>query len=241
MEKIKGGELFRRRIKLADIATVMTFSKYQLLLIKQPELKESYKLFISKNISIDRESCTVAKEGCAPFVILGDEMDLRYISFFLNSTWGKLFLIPEDKYEKQMGTTNTILIKNTLIVLDSDMKPSCILMDELSDYLHTYLTTNYKDEDRYSETISRFFLQVRDAMIMELFIPNIFNSYKISILTPWKKEVEKLVAGTKEGEAVTIIFDSLVSSGNELMVNMNKMRLFMKELRNSLMKFRKEE
>lgn len=238
MEKAKDGEFFGKRVKLAELATITTFATYQLLLIKQPELKQSYKLFISKNISIDTITCIVAKEGKAPFVLLADEMTLRYISFFLNSTWGKLFLIPEDKYEKQAGITNTVLIKNTLIVFHKDMKPFCIILEELMDYLHTYLAKKYKDEDRYSATISRFFSQVRDAMVMELFMPSIFKSYQISVLAPWRKEVEKLVAGVKEREAITRIFDSLVSPGNELMENMNRMRLFMKEFTNFLIKNR---
>lgn len=240
MGKIKDGELFDKRIKLSEIATVMTFSKYQLHLIKHPELETNYKLFIPNKISLDTITCIVAKEGEASFVVLADEMKLRYISFFLNSTWGKLFLISENKFKKQIGTTNSVLIKNTEFVLHKEMESSCILIEALSQYLHIYIANNPEYGDRYSATISRFLSQVRDAMVMELFIPDVFKSYHISVLAPWKKEIEKIVDESKQEEVITKIFDSLVSSGNELMENMNKMRLFMKELTNNLMIHRKD-
>ena len=61
---------------------------------------------------------------------------------------------------------------------------------------------------------------------MELMMPKIFENNDVSVLYHWINEVNSITNPEDIGESITQIFTSLFKSGNPLMENMNRMRLF---------------
>ena len=70
---------------------------------------------------------------------------------------------------------------------------------------------------------------------MEMILPELFEKSGVRILQHWKEEIGKMtvnpiVSSNKEEYGLTVItalFDSLMTSGNELMENLNRLRLYM--------------
>ena len=57
-------------------------------------------------------------------------------------------------------------------------------------------------------------------MVLEMVLPKLFKKSDVSILNTWREEVARLISP---------LFEDLMSPGNELMENMNRLRLYMKE------------
>ena len=81
-------------------------------------------------------------------------------------------------------------------------------------------------------------------------LPKLFEKADISILKPWEEEMIRLAARNldcskkKENEGLDILstlFDDLMTSGNELMENMNRLRLYMKDFMDFAIKKMSEE
>lgn len=57
-------------------------------------------------------------------------------------------------------------------------------------------------------------------------MPKLFENNDVSVMYHWINEVNSITDPDNLGESITQIFKSLFMSGNPLMENMNKMRLF---------------
>ena len=208
--------------RIKDFAKVKTYASY----IKQ-EKENIDVLFVKKNISIDNNIIAiVGKSGKSDSVIDGDFNTLCYLSFFLNSVWGKVSILPKQMFNTGHGQTSVLLIKSTNIVRNSEIEPYCILVERIITFLITYLEKYGHDVDNHSDTIKRFFENLRNFIVMELMMPKIFENNDVSVLYHWINEVNSITNPENIGESITQIFTSLFKSGNPLMENMNRMRLF---------------
>lgn len=74
-------------------------------------------------------------------------------------------------------------------------------------------------------------------MVLEMVLPKLFKKSNVSILNTWKEEIVSIAVkipndskGKKDiFETISPLFEDLVTPGNELMENMNRLRLYMKE------------
>lgn len=87
-------------------------------------------------------------------------------------------------------------------------------------------------------------------MVLEMVLPKLFEKADISILKSWDEEMIRLAARNldcskkKENEGLDILstlFNDLMTSGNELMENMNRLRLYMKDFMDFAIKKMSEE
>lgn len=209
--------------KIKDFVQVKTYASY----IKQNDDRGEDILLIKKNISADNNIIAlVGKSGKSDYIITGDFNTLCYLSFFLNSIWGKVSILPKHKFEDGQGQTNILLIKNTDIIRNTEIEPYCILVERIISFLAIYLEKYGINVDNHSDTIKRFFENLRNFIVMELMMPQLFERNDVSIIYPWIKEVNLITNPDDISDSITQIFTSLFKSGNPLMENMNKMRLF---------------
>lgn len=221
-EALKNLLALNHTAKIKDFAKVRTYSSF----IKQDCGVDDI-LFIRKNISADNTIIAlVGKSGKSDYIIDSDFNTLCYLSFYLNSIWGKVSILPKQKFNEGQGQTNVSLLKNTEVIRNVEIEPYCILVDRIITFLAVYLKKYGANVDNHSDTIKRFFENLRNFIVMELMIPKLFENNEVSVIYPWIKEVNSITDPENIGESITQIFTSLFKSGNPLMENMNKMRLF---------------
>ena len=111
--------------RIKNFAQVRTYSSF----INQ-ECGAEDTLFIKRNISADNAIIAlVGKSGKADYVINSDFNTLCYLSFYLNSIWGKVSILPKHKFNEGQGKTNVLLLKNTEVIRNPELEPYCILVE----------------------------------------------------------------------------------------------------------------
>ena len=225
---------------LADIVNICSWTKYKELLLGNVDLQNQKKLFVHKAITPNSPTCVLQKDIERPhYVIISDEKILRYVSFFLNSSIGKLCLICGEDKKRLTGMTNLSQLRKLQIPSEEELKYPCEMLELLIEYLTSLsLTETLEELKRYASTILRFFIQLRDSIVLELLFPELFAKTNISVLLPWKNEVDKLPVNLENDEFILLVFDSLVQPDNELMANVNRMRVFMTDFVDFIVKER---
>lgn len=209
--------------QINDFAEVQTYANY----VRNHANNASKALFVKKTITLDNS--VIAFLGTSiksQYVINGGSETLSYLSFFLNSIWGRVSMIPPQDIKIGLGQTNLSLIKKTSIVRNATLEPYCILIDRIIAFLSIYLS-KYRDvASDHSDTIKRLFENLRNSIVMELVLPKIFEKNDVSVLYPWMQEVKAMEYPEDIGEFLSQIVIALFKPGNQLMENMNRMRLF---------------
>lgn len=224
----------RREIYLKDICEIVTYKKYQE--DNQVNLISPDKdvLFVNKVICPKLPTCQKNSEKSA-YVVISDENTLEYISFFLNSSLGKLLLICGDNKRRLVGLTNLSKLKRAKIVIDDKVTSSCIKLEEIINFILQFSNNQQKEDlKRYSKALSSFFTHLRDYIVMELLFPEMLEKANISICQPWLNEVSKLSETQNIEDTVLQLFESLLQPNNELMSNANKVRVFLTEFTDHL-------
>lgn len=207
--------------KIKEFARVYTYANY----LHQNNL-EIQKLFINKYITVDNLIALVAKDKRAPYIIDSDLNSMLYLAFYLNSAWGKASILPSKDIKTLTGTTNIHLLNNASIIRNTEIEPYCILVEQIIEFLKIYLIKYGENADNHTDTIKRFFENLRNAIVMELILPKVFQQHEISIIYPWILEVNSVKDKENKDDLISQIFESLINPGNQLMENLNKMRFF---------------
>ena len=164
--------------RIKNFAQVRTYSSF----INQ-ECGAEDTLFIKRNISADNAIIAlVGKSGKADYVINSDFNTLCYLSFYLNSIWGKVSILPKHKFNEGQGKTNVLLLKNTEVIRNPELEPYCILVERIITFLTVYLKKYGTNVDNHSDTIKRFFENLRNFIVMELMIPKLFENNGVSVI-----------------------------------------------------------
>ncbi len=221
----------RREVYLKDISVIVTYKKYQEDNQISPDKDV---LFVNKVICPKLPTCQKFYEKSA-YVVISDKKTLEYISFFLNSSFGKLLLICGDDKRRLVGLTNLSKLKHTKIVIDDEVTTSCIKLEEIINFILQFTNKQQKVElQRYSKALTSFFTHLRDYIVMELLFPEMLEKVNISICQPWLNEVSKLNEAQNIEDTVLQLFESLLQPNNELMSNANKVRVFLTEFTDHL-------
>lgn len=224
----------RREVYLKDICKIVTYKKYQEDKQVNRICPDNDVLFVNKVICPKLPTCQKVAEK-PTYVVISDKMTLDYISFFLNSSLGKLLLICGDDKRKQIGLTNLSKLKHTKIVIDDTITSSCLKLEEIINFILQFINNQHREElKRYSKALSSFFTHLRDYIVMELLFPEMLEKVNISICQPWLNEVSKLSEAQNIEDTVLQLFESLLQPNNELMSNANKVRVFLTEFTDHL-------
>lgn len=174
----------------------------------------------------------------------------KYYTFYINSAIGKLFLLPDFKANRLRGKTKLSQIKRLPIYYIEEYATGCIILQTLMEYLLSYNRSIESLGDDVFPTIFNYFSSLRDSMVLEMVLPKLFEKANISILKLWGDEIVRLSVKNSETTAdkqkdgldiLCTLFEDLMTSGNELMENMNRLRLYMKDFMDFATKKMSEE
>lgn len=198
-------------------------------------------IYISR--SIDEKNIIAssdADEKYDYYMICKDENMAIYLRFFINSSIGKLLLIPDFKNGKLKGKTNFSQLKKLPVYYIHTYANSCIALQTVMDFWMMYDKKATSIDDSVKSAVCNYFNSLRDSLVLEMILPELFEKSGVRILKHWKEEIGKLTVNpivTQNGgeyglTVITALFDSLMASGNELMENMNRLRLYMHDFMN---------
>lgn len=237
--------------RLGKIEKVLTAKEYNDTLIGKTIEDEESIVYLKKDIDERTQIATLNNKQNFDYVIVCSEIEMaKYYAFYINSAIGKQFLLPDIKNNKFRGRTKISQLKRLPIYYVEEYSSGCIVLQSLIDFLLTYSrSVDSIDNDVFS-TILNYFSSLRDSMVLEMVLPKLFEKADISILKPWEEEMIRLAARNldcskkKEKEGLDILntlFDDLMTSGNLLMENMNRLRLYMKDFMDFATKKMSEE
>ena len=190
------------------------------------------KLFVRKDIQSGVDAVSTVETFKNGYVITFPQAlpaEVKYYNFYLNSALGKLQMMPNLNKGLLGGKTNITSIKKTRIFEVKEYSKSCLILQTLIE-----LVTNLDDTiigENNINLIHNFLIRLRDAVAMEIALPVLFDEAGIAILENWNKEIENAIRASNSkidmGLGVLhLLFTSLLSTGNKLMINMNRYRLY---------------
>lgn len=227
---------FPQKVKLGTIATMMTYKKY---VETEHEWDGLVKVYVEKKVSYSKMVATSVPSNGTAYVMLfkdSERFEARYAEFYINSSIGKLFLLGEQNVGKLEGKATIAKLRQLVIRWVDVYKECSIFLESMIQVIQVY-------EARLREKIPAltgllgFLFQVRDAMVMEMMMPDLFEKANFSVLKKWKHDTDSIMSEfyqTEDGsnKQVVLIGKLLeaIGSANDGIVNeMAKYRVYMLE------------
>lgn len=237
--------------RLGRLEKIMTAKEYiDTFIVKKTEDEKAF-VYLKKDIDEKDQIASLTDKQKFDYVIICSEVEMaKYYTFFINSAIGKLFLLPNFKANRLRGRTKISQIKRLPIYYIDEYASGCIILQILMEYLLSYNRSIESLEDDVFPTIFNYFASLRDSMVLEMVLPKLFEKANISILKLWDDEILRLSVKNsgntddeqKDGlDILCTLFEDLMTSGNELMENMNRLRLYMKDFMDFATKKMSEE
>lgn len=237
--------------RLGRLEKIMTAKEYiDTFIVKKTEDEKAF-VYLKKDIDEKDQIASLTDKRKFDYVIICSEVEMaKYYTFFINSAIGKLFLLPDFKANRLRGRTKISQIKRLPIYYIDEYASGCIILQTLMEYLLSYNRSIESLEDDVFPTIFNYFASLRDSMVLEMVLPKLFEKANISILKLWGDEIVRLSVKNsgntddeqKDGlDILCTLFEDLMTSGNELMENMNRLRLYMKDFMDFATKKMSEE
>lgn len=220
LEQIVTAKVFQKRISDGSFTEGKTF------------------IYIKKEIEEKNIVASLADAERYDYVVICSRKDMaNYYAFFINSAIGRLSLLSEFKSRHLKGKTNMSQVKRLPVFYLEEYASVCLVLQALMDLILSYGKHTESLRKDVLPTIFNFFSSIRDSMVLEMVLPKLFKKSDVSILKTWKEEVDRLAVAIPDDsngkkdlfELISPLFEDLMSPGNELMENMNRLRLYMKE------------
>lgn len=237
--------------RLGRLEKIMTAKEYIDTFIEKKTEDEKAFVYLKKEIEEKDQIASLTDKQKFDYVIICSEVEMaKYYTFFINSAIGKLFLLPDFKANRLRGRTKISQIKRLPIYYIEEYASGCIILQTLMEYLLSYNRSIESLGDDVFPTIFNYFASLRDSMVLEMVLPKLFEKANISILKLWGDEIVRLSVKNsgntddeqKDGlDILCTLFEDLMTSGNELMENMNRLRLYMKDFMDFATKKMSEE
>ena len=237
--------------RLGRLENIMTAKEYIDTFIDKKTKDEKAFVYLKKDIDEKNQIASLTDKQKFDYVIICSKVEMaKYYTFFINSAIGKLFLLPDFKANRLRGRTKISQIKRLPIYYIDEYASGCIILQILMEYLLSYNRSLESLGGDVFPTIFNYFASLRDSMVLEMVLPMLFEKANISILKLWGDEIVRLSVknsgntddAQKDGlDILCTLFDDLMTSGNELMENMNRLRLYMKDFMDFATKKMSEE
>ena len=237
--------------RLGRLEKIMTAKEYIDTFIEKKIEDGKAFVYLKKDIDEKDQIASLTDKQKFDYVIICSEVEMaKYYTFFINSAIGKLFLLPDFKANRLRGRTKISQIKRLPIYYIDEYASGCIILQILMEYLLSYNHSIESLGDDVFPTIFNYFASLRDSMVLEMVLPKLFEKANISILKLWGEEIVRLSvknSGNTDDEQkdglgiLCTLFEDLMTSGNELMENMNRLRLYMKDFMDFATKKMSEE
>lgn len=224
------------KMKLDAIATVMTYKKY---LDTQHEWNNSIKVYIEKEICPSKMVATSVYTEKTAYVLLfenDNHFDAKYAEFYINSSIGKLFLLNKTTNGKLEGNVTIANLRKLVIRWVNIYKECCVYLECLTQVIYVYENRLGKDISALTGLLS-FLSQVRDAMVMEMIMPDLFQKANFSVLKKWKQDTDAIMLDfnlaedtpNKQIEFIEKLIKAIGSNNDGIVNEMAKYRIYMLE------------
>lgn len=176
-------------------------------------------------------------EPTSSFVIVGPTVITGFIALYFDSTIGKAKLLVDNKSDSLILSRDLL---SEIIVPRLSQKGmwACATLQLLIGRLAS-LSNNKSANDASAPLM--LLSSVREYVVMEMLIPEFFKNANVNILNSWIELLDSLleenpydILDNDNNEINTLkfgldFFDQLVTPGNKLMENMNKMKVFIND------------
>ena len=237
--------------RLGRLEKLLTVKEYLATFIEKTTEDEKTFVYLKKDIDEKAQIASLTDKQKFDYVIICSKVEMaKYYTFFINSAIGKLFLLPDFKANRLRGRTKISQIKRLPIYYIEEYATGCIILQTLMEYLLSYNRSIESLGDDVFPTIFNYFSSLRDSMVLEMVLPKLFEKANISILRLWSDEIVRLSLKNSDNttdnqkdvlDILCTLFEDLMTSGNELMENMNRLRLYMKDFMDFATKKMSEE
>ena len=222
------------KMKLDTIVTVMTYRKY---LDTQHKWDNYIKVYIEKEICQSKQVATSAHTERTAYVLLfgnDNRFEARYAEFYINSSIGKLFLLNKTINGKLEGNVTIANLRKLVIRWEDIYKDCCVYLECLTQVIYVY-------EKRLGEkmpalnVLLSFLSQVRDAMVMEMIMPDLFKRVNFSVLKKWKQNTDIIMLDSHHSEdtlgieVIEKLIKTIGSTNDGIVNEMTKYRIYMQE------------
>lgn len=227
---------FPSNVKLSDIAVVMTYKNY---VETEHDWIDYIKVFIEKGIGRTNMVATSVCINKPSYVLVfknNDSFDARYAEFYINSSLGKLFLLNKKESGTLEGNTSIVYLRNLVIRWVDVYKECCVYLESLIQVIYVFEHRLGKEHQALTGLLS-FLSQVRDAMVMEMMMPELFRKANFSVLKKWKRDTDDIMfefyqadeASEKQIGLIEKLINNISSTNDGIVSEMAKYRIYMLE------------
>lgn len=224
------------KMRLETGAIVMTYRKY---LDTQHEWDNCIKVYIEKEICQSKMVATSVCTEKTAYVLLfenDNHFDAQYAEFYINSSIGKLFLLNKTTNGKLEGNVTIANLRKLVIRWEDIYKECCVYLECLTQVIYVYENRLGKDISALTGLLS-FLSQVRDAMVMEMIMPDLFQKANFSVLKKWKQDTDAIMLDfnlaedtpNKQIELIEKLIKAIGSNNDGIVNEMAKYRIYMLE------------
>lgn len=219
------------KVFLKDKVKIYAKKGFDAYINNNPEYAESLNLLIQKSFKQESIYCHVSrsKDKDVFYIVSARSKDLYYIAFVLNSLIGKLYLSSDVNSPTPCGVVTTTKLKSFLLVdIPDEYKNPC---NEL-DLLIGLLDNSEMKSIQYYDFVRAFMRDLRDAITMEIYLPDLFENSDVHILDSWVNEYNRI----HESENLDwnsyfkVLLESIFSRDNILLESMKQFRMLIKDV-----------
>lgn len=221
------------RIHLKDKVKIFTSKGFETYRRTTPEAEGEMHLIIQKSFKQETLFCHVSNstEKDAFYLVSGLPQDLYYIDFILNSSLGKIYLSEGDANKPLCGRVTATKLKKFVIVdIPDDYKTPCCELDRVLGVLEQ--SVNAGKTHQYVSFIQTFMRDLRNAIVMEIFLQPIFEKSNVHVLDSWVEEYNKLQDSNISNWDTYLykLFESIFSQNNRLLESMKQFRMLIEDV-----------
>lgn len=201
---------------------------------KNPDIKNDYELFVSKPNKIFSSSSTsdiasFARSGSTPYVISGNELELRVASVFINAVYNDSKLL---EIAKAPLSINVRSLKNFRISLARDQYEYAATIQAYMWLMESIIAHTISEELLSKLSFIRNYLStIRLFYVWEAYDSSIFRKNNISVIKSWQDTVDHaLEIGVDDiddinDKTVMTIFKYIMSNRGNLHETINKLKV----------------
>lgn len=214
-----------------QVFTAKSFAAYA---DKNPDIKNDYKLFVSKpnkflSSSSTSDIASFLKSGSTPYVISGNELELRVASVFINAVYDDNKLL---EIAKAPLSINVRSLKNFRIPLTRDQYEYAATIQAYMWLMESIIAHTISEELLSKLSFIRNYLStIRLFYVWEAYDSSIFRKNNISVIKSWQDTVDHaLEIGVDNindinDKTVMTIFKYIMSNRGNLHETINKLKV----------------
>lgn len=161
------------------------------------------------------DSCSIEENA---FYIISSKPQLYYLAFWLNSVGGLYSLFGDDiDTHKTYVLTKKALSTLPIPIATKETEKIFVFIENLIEQIQRNTV-----DTRYDELKRLLFMEIRDAVSLEIMLPEAFKEHNINIIQNLFHEIEKWEEQSDDSDSILI---DLMKADNKVMNNIKLMNL----------------